>query len=183
MKSLWNEIAADLRFGIENDGGNPLSRILGNRGFHALLCYRIGHRVSGTLFSPIGFILTRLCQILYGIDLDPKAKIAGGVIIYHGVGIVVGGGVTIEPSVILFHGVTIGIKRSGHRDGYPHIESGVIIGTGAALLGPIRIGANTYIGANTVVTQDIPASSVVRSTRPVVEPRDPTRQSVGLHTR
>lgn len=162
MRSLRAEIMADLNFGQENDGGGLTGRALFNRGFHALLCYRIAHYLHGTPLSVLGFVLTRLCQIVYGIDIDPRARIAGGVLIYHGVGLVIGQGVEIEKRVILFQGVTLGIKRVLKDDGFPHIESDVVIGAGAKLFGPIRIGRRTMIGANAVVTIDIPPCSVVR---------------------
>jgi serine O-acetyltransferase len=173
-QSMWGEILADLR--IKNTGGHFFLRLLANRGFHSLFCYRIAHKVAGTPLSFIGIILTRLCQIFYGIDIDPKATIAGGVVIYHGMGLVIGRGVVIESNVTLFHGVTLGIKWSGRGGGYPHVESGVIIGTGAVLLGPIRIGANSIIGANTVITHDIPPSSMVRVAPYKITPMNPPGQ-------
>jgi serine O-acetyltransferase len=173
VQSFTREVLADLR--SKDGGGRLMSRFLANRGFHALLCYRVAHRVSGTPFSFVGFILTRLCQIAYGIDIDPKAKLAGGIAIFHGMGIVIGRGVTIESNVTLFHGVTLGIKWSGRGDGFPYVETGVIIVTGATLLGPIRIGANSIIGANTVVTHDVPPSSVVRVASCKISPRETNR--------
>ena len=133
-------------------------RALTNRGFHALCFYRIAHRLNRGPLALIGFILTRLCQILYAIDIDPRARIAGGVIIYHGVGVVIGAGAIIESRVILFHGVTLGIKRGGRHDGFPHIESGVILGAGAKLLGRLVVGANSVIGANTVIAPSVSRS-------------------------
>ena len=169
--SLLQESLADLRFSLEEDPGNRLARVLTNRGFHALLAYRIAHRLRKTPLSFIGFFLTRAIQILYGIDIDPRAKIAGGVIIYHGVGVVIGCGVIIESRVILFHGVTLGIKRGGKRDGFPHVETGVILGTGAKLLGRIVIGAKSIVGANSVITEDIPPGSIAKPAPIQITPR------------
>ncbi len=177
MQSLWREILADLRSGNKGNTRSILVRLLGNRGFHALLAYRVAHRLSGTALSFIGFAVSRMCLIAYGIDIDPRAKIAGGIVIYHGIGIVVGRGVTIESNVVLFHGVTLGNRFSGEGDGFPYVESGVIIGTGAVLLGPIRIGASSFIGANTVVAQDVPPASVIRPAPYIRSPINRARRS------
>jgi serine O-acetyltransferase len=160
--SLTQELMADLRFSVEECPGNILARALTNRGFHALLAYRIAHRLQRTPLSPLGFLLTRATQIAYGIDIDPQARIAGGVIIYHGMGVVIGSGVMIASRVILFHGVTLGIKRGGYRDGFPMIESGVILGAGAKLLGRLVVGKNSIVGANAVISSDIPADSIAK---------------------
>ncbi len=170
-RSLWAPLQADLQFGQATDGDSKWGRILFNRGFHALVCYRIAHRLRKGPLAFMGLILTRICQMLYSIDIDPRADIAGGIIIYHGVGLVIGQGVIIEERVILFHGVTLGIKRSARNDGFPYIESDTVIGTGAKLLGKIRVGARTVIGANAVVTRDIPANCIVSVPAPTISAR------------
>jgi serine O-acetyltransferase len=177
--SLLQESLADLRFSLEEDPGNRFARALTNRGFHALLAYRIAHRLRKAPLSFVGFLLTRTIQVIYGIDIDPRAKIAGGIIIYHGVGVVIGSGAVIEPRVILFHGVTLGIKRSGRRDGFPHVETGVILGSGAKLLGKIVIGSKSVIGANAVIVEDIPSGSVAKPAPIQVSPRyQPVQESL-----
>ena len=178
-ESILKELAADLRFGVAEDGGGMFGRALTNRGFHALCFYRIAHRLNRGPLALIGFILTRLCQILYAIDIDPRARIAGGVIIYHGVGVVIGAGAIIESRVILFHGVTLGIKRGGRHDGFPHIESGVILGAGAKLLGRLVVGANSIVGANTGIADDIPPGSIAKVATAQVYPRSSARQPAG----
>jgi Serine acetyltransferase len=160
--SLFQDLAEDLRFGVSEDGGSLLGRALTNRGFHALAIYRVSHRLRRTPLSPLGLLLTRLCQILYAIDIDPRARIAGGVIIYHGVGLVIGAGVVIKPRVVLFHGVTLGIKRAGRRDGFPRIQSHVVIGSGAKLFGPLVVGEHAVIGANCVISHDVPPHTLVK---------------------
>ena len=113
---------------------------------------------------PIAEVLQRVAQVLYGIDISYEADIAPGVTIRHGVGIVVGNRAKICKDVVLFHGVTVGNRLSGSQDrpdGMPVIEEGVMIGAGAAVLGPITVGARSTIGANTVVTKDVPPDSIV----------------------
>ncbi len=168
--SLFQELAEDLRFGVAEDGGSKLARALTNRGFHALVIYRLAHRLRRGPLALLAFILTRFCQILYAIDIDPSARIAGGVIIYHGVGLVIGAGAVIEPRVVLFHGVTLGIKRSGRHDGFPHIESNVVLGSGARLLGRLVVGKHSVIGANCVISRDVPAHSLVKPAAVEISP-------------
>jgi serine O-acetyltransferase len=85
----------------------------------------------------------------------------GGVIIIHGVGIVIGSGAIIKSGTIIYHQVTIGIKGSGVNDGFATIEENCILGSGSKILGKLTIGQNSTIGANVVVTKDIPANSTV----------------------
>lgn len=131
-----------------------------NRGFHALFIYRISNLLYRHRIPIVPLILTRLVQILYGIDVDYRATIAGGVCIVHGLGVVIGQGATIGKGVKIYHGVTLGIKDNDKPDdGYPTIGDHVMIGAGAKLLGRISIGTHSKIGANAVVLHDVPANS------------------------
>jgi serine O-acetyltransferase len=119
---------------------------------------------------PVAETLQRVAQVLYGIDISYEADIAPGVTIRHGVGIVVGNRAKICRDVVLFHGVTVGKRLSGSKerpDGMPVIEEGVLVGAGAVVLGPVTVGAGSIIGANTVVTKDVPPGSIVTGPPPV----------------
>jgi len=111
-------------------------------------------------------ILTRVVQIFYAIDIDYKASIKGGIVIVHGVGLVIGWGAQIESNVIIFHGVTVGRRGIGavisNTDGFPVIEENCILCAGSKILGNITVGHNTTIGANCVVTKNVPANSVFK---------------------
>lgn len=137
-----------------------------NRGFHALLHYRIANKLYKWKIPLVPLILTRIIQIIYAIDIDYKATLKGGIVIVHGVGLVVGSGAIINSNVILFHGVTIGRKGVGHiiskTDGFPVIEENCIICAGSKILGKIVIGYNSTIGANCVITSNIPFNSVCK---------------------
>ena len=110
-----------------------------NRGFHALVSYRIAHSISHLRVPIIPNILTRIVQIFYAIDIDYRCKIDPGVVIMHGVGLVIGKGAIIHRGVILFHQVTVGRRQFGDPipigDGFPSIGKNVILGAGAKLLG------------------------------------------------
>lgn len=130
-----------------------------NRGFRALLFYRIAHRFYQLKVPLLPLIFSRIIQILYSIDIDYKANLDGGIVIVHGVGLVIGSDVYIQTNVVLFHGVTLGRRGVGpiiaDNDGFPTVEEGCIICAGAVLLGKITIGKNTTIGANCVVTNSV----------------------------
>lgn len=130
--------------------------ILANRGFHALLVYRISRFLWERKVPVISLILTRIVQILYGVDIDYRAKIGGGCMIIHGYGLVIGCGSVIGENARLYHGVTLGIVDEETDGGYPTIGHNVIVGCGAKILGTIRIGNGVKIGANAVVMKDIP---------------------------
>jgi len=138
----------------------PMS-VISNRGFHALLFYRVAHFLYNCKIPLLPLIFTRIIQIIYGIDIDYRAKLEGGVIIIHGVGTVIGSGAVIKSGTIIYHQVTIGIKGSGMNDGFATIEENCVLGTGSKILGILTVGKNSTIGANVVVTKDIPANSTV----------------------
>ena len=96
-----------------------------------------------------------------GIDIHPAAKIAGGVFIDHGVGVVIGETVEIGANVLIYQGVTLGGtgKDTGKR--HPTIEDNVMISAGAKVLGPIVVGHDSKIGAGSVVLKDVPHHSTV----------------------
>lgn len=111
--------------------------------------------VIGKLLRRIQWYLT---TIFFGSDIDPECTIGGGIYFPHPFGIVIGGGCTIGKNVSINQNVTIG--RRNHDDlRNPVIGNGVSIFTGAVIIGPITIGDNAIIGANAVVTKDVPASS------------------------
>ena len=137
-----------------------------NRGFHALLHYRLANKLYKWRIPVLPLILTRIIQICYAIDIDFRATLNGGIVVVHGVGLVVGSGAIINSNVILFHGVTIGRRGVGpvisKNDGFPVIEENCIICAGSKILGNIIIGNNTTIGANCVITNNIPSNSVCK---------------------
>ena len=140
--------------------------ILFNRGFRALLFYRLANMFYKWKVPILPLVFTRIIQIIYSIDIDYKANIEGGVVIVHGVGLVIGSGVHVLSNVILFHGVTLGRRGVGPEmsksDGFPTVEEGCIICTGAVLLGNIVIGRNTTIGANCLITNNVEPNSICK---------------------
>lgn len=155
MMNLLRDIVKD----IKAVDAHWLRVVLSNRGFHALMCYRIAHLLWRARIPLIPLILTRAVQMLYGIDIDWRAEIAG-VCIVHGFGLVIGQGAVVGEGCRLYHGVTLGIA-SKEEDGFPCLGRNVLVGAGAKILGPVRIGDNVKVGANSVVITDIPPGATV----------------------
>ncbi|UOA10660.1 serine acetyltransferase [Methylobacter sp. S3L5C] len=115
-------------------------------------------------------ILKLLSQILTGIDLPCEVQVGRRLTIEHFGDIIISGDVIIGDDVVIRNGVTIGLKRTG-ISGAPVIGNRVDIGTGAKLLGAIRIGDDVVIGANAVVLQDVPANSLAVGVPAKIKPR------------
>src|ERR1700694_2975266 len=146
---LYENIIGDLNAAKRFSLVNKIIICFFNRGFHALLFYRIANLLYKYKIPLLPLILTRIIQVLYSIDIDYRANLDGGIVIVHGVGVVIGYGVHIKSNVIIFHGVTLGRKGIGpvisDEDGFPIVEEDCIICTGAILLGKITIGKNSTI--------------------------------------
>ena len=162
FKNINEDLNAAKRFSLVN----KFIIFFFNRGFHALLYYRIANKLYKWRIPVLPLILTRIIQIIYAIDIDYKASLDGGIVIVHGVGLVIGSGSKINSNVILFHEVTIGRKGIGPviniNDGFPIIEESCIICAGSKILGNIIIGHNTTIGANCVITNSVPSNSICK---------------------
>lgn len=160
MTQLISDIKADYKLLVETTSSSPLLALF-NRGLHALALYRIGRFFLSLRLSLLSLICARISQILYGIDIDSKAQIQGGVVIHHGDGIVIGKGAYISFGTKIYHQVTLGVKGSGKQDGFPHIGKYCILGAGAKILGPINVGNRSIVGANVVLLEDVEMDSIV----------------------
>ena len=106
-------------------------------------------------------MLSNWAKFLTGIEIHPGATIGRRFVIDHGLGVVIGETSIIGDDVLIYHGVTLGGKENSAVDRHPIIGSHVVIGAGAKIIGRITIGDNCYIGANTVVTKNVPPGSTV----------------------
>ncbi|GBD38372.1 Serine acetyltransferase [bacterium HR37] len=160
---ILEEIKADFKVIFERDPAarNKLEVIFTYPGFHAIVFHRIAHWMWNHRLKLLGRILSHISRFLTGIEIHPGAKIGKGFFIDHGMGVVIGETSEIGDNVTIYHGVTLGGTSFSRSKRHPTIENNVTIGAGAKILGPLTIGSNSKIGANSVVITDVPPNSTV----------------------
>ena len=138
-----------------------LEIILCYPGFQALVLHRISHKLWNYKLPLLPRVLSQLTRNITGIEIHPGAKIGRGVFIDHGMGVVIGETSEIGDRCLLYQGVTLGGtgKDSGKR--HPTLQENVVVGAGAKVLGAIKIGSNTRIGAGSVVVKNVEKNSTV----------------------
>jgi serine O-acetyltransferase len=147
----------------ERDPAKPttLQVVFAYPGVHAIW----GHRISHWLWQRGARLAARtfaeLVRIFTGVDIHPGATLGAGLFIDHATGVVIGETAEVGDDVMMYHGVTLGGTGSDIGKRHPTIGDRVIIGAGAKVLGPIKIGEDSRIGANAVVVREVPSSSVV----------------------
>jgi cysteinyl-tRNA synthetase len=160
---FFGHIKRDLRAVFERDPAarNIIEVILTYPGFHAILIHRISHALWKLKIPLIPRLLSHISRFFTGIEIHPGAKIGAGFFIDHGMGVVIGETAEIGENCLLYQGVTLGGtgKEKGKR--HPTLGNNVVVGAGAKILGPIRIGNGVKIGANSVVLKSIPDYAIV----------------------
>lgn len=147
-------------------------------GVHALVLHRVAHACWTGGFKWIGRFISNLARWLTGIEIHPGATIGRRFFIDHGMGVVVGETAEIGDDCTLYHGVTLGGTSWSKGKRHPTLESGVVIGAGAKVLGPITVGEGAKVGSNAVVVRDVPprATAVGIPAHIVVSERDQLRE-------
>jgi len=130
-------------------------------GLHAVWMYRLANWFWRVHLYWLGRFVSHVARWLTGIEIHPGATIGRRFFIDHGMGIVIGETTEIGDDVTLYHGVTLGGTTWQKEKRHPTLQDGVIVGAGAKVLGPITIGEQSRIGANSVVLKDVPAHSTV----------------------
>ena len=130
-------------------------------GPRALLFHRIAHFLYRIKFYFIARLIADISRTLTGIEIHPGAKIGKRLVIDHGVGCVIGETAEIGNDCIIFHGVTLGGIKFDPVKRHPTVGNNVLIGTGAKVLGPIKIGDGARIGANAVVMKEVPQGATI----------------------
>jgi serine O-acetyltransferase len=133
-----------------------LEIILCYPGLHALFFHRVAHVLWNYKLYLIARFVSHISRFLTAIEIHPAAKIGKRFFIDHGVGVVIGETAEVGDDVFIYHQVTLGATTSKKIKRHPTIGDGVIIGAGAKLLGPINVGKEAKIGANSVVVTDVP---------------------------
>jgi serine O-acetyltransferase len=137
-----------------------LDSLLFDSGFQALVAHRLAHALIVRRVPILPAVCRRWAIAACGVDILPRADIGGGLIIAHGIGLVIGGRTVIGEDCTLLHGVTLGEARFEELD-CPRVGDRVTIGAGAIVLGGITVGDDAVIGAGSVVLSDVPAGCAV----------------------
>jgi len=147
---------------------SKLSVILTYPGVKAVLLHQIAHFFCVAKFDLVARIISQFSRFLTGIEIHPKAKFGKNLFIDHGMGVVIGETSEIGDNVTIYHMVTLGgispsIESDSQRNikRHPTLKDNVVVGSGAQVLGPIVVGKNAKIGANAVVTKDVPENAVM----------------------
>lgn len=155
IKDKINEEVASVR---ERD---PAARstaeiLLTYSGLHAVLLHRVAHKLHQNKCYVTARIISQLGKFFTGIEIHPGATIGKGLFIDHGTGVVIGETAEIGDNCILYQGVTLGGTGKGKGKRHPTLGNNVMVGCGAKVLGPFKIGDNVKIAANSVVLHEIP---------------------------
>ena len=147
---------------------SKLSLILTYPGVKAIFFHKIANFFAIAKFDLIARIISQLSRFLTGIEIHPKAKIGKNLFIDHGMGVVIGETSEIGDNVTVYHMVTLGgiapsINSDSQREikRHPTLMDNVVVGSGAQILGPVIIGKNAKVGANAVVTKNVPDNAVM----------------------
>lgn len=160
---MFRKINKDIEYIMENDPAatSKIEVFLLYPSIHA----RIMHMLSHFLYNHKRFfsarLISQIARFLTGIEIHPGATLGEGILIDHGMGVVIGETAEVGDRVTIYHGTTLGGtgKDTGKR--HPTVGDDVIIGAGAKILGPINIGSNSKVGANAVVIKDVPEGATV----------------------
>jgi serine O-acetyltransferase len=159
------EISSDVASARDRDpaarGVGAFEILSGWAGVQALLAHRVSHALwdSGVPFVPR--VIAYTSRAVTGVEIHPAAKIGSDFFIDHGSGVVIGETSEIGDRVTLYQGVTLGGTGFARGKRHPTLENDVTVGSGAKLLGPVTVGRNAKVGANTVVIEDVPEETTV----------------------
>lgn len=156
----------DIKAIFKNDPAAKNIEFLLYPGFHSIVIHRyISHPLHIAMIPFVPRLISQVMRILTGIEIHPGAKIGKGFFIDHGMGTVIGETAEIGKNCVMYHNVTLGGtgKHEGKR--HPTIGDNVVVGTGAILIGRVKVGNNVKIGADTfIINKEIPDNSTVVGT-------------------
>ncbi|WP_205873722.1 serine O-acetyltransferase [Mycobacterium camsae] len=160
---MLDDIRRDIRVARERDPAEPttLEVIFAYPGVHAVWGHRISHWLWRRRRRVLARTVAEFTRILTGVEIHPGATLGPGLFIDHATGVVIGETAEVGEDVTIFHGVTLGGTGRDRGKRHPTIGDRVTIGAGAKVLGAIKIGDDSRIGANSVVVKEVPASAVV----------------------
>ena len=155
------EIRKDLRSIMERDpaASSELEVLLTYSGVHAVIVHRAAHWFYKHGHKVIARIISQTMRGITGIEIHPGAKIGKGLLIDHGSGVVIGETAEIGDYCLLYQGCTLGGTGKDHGKRHPTLGNNVMVGAGAKILGPFKVGDNAKIAANAVVLKEVPPNS------------------------
>ncbi len=155
-------IREDIRVGLERDPATKtaIELFLTSPGLHAIWIYRIAHVLWGWKLRILARVVSNYAKFWTAVEIHPGAKIGRRLVIDHGVGVVIGETAIIGDDCLIYHGVTLGGKTLDPVKRHPTVGNRVTIGAGAKLIGNITIGDDCAVGANAVVTKNMPNGTV-----------------------
>lgn len=130
-------------------------------GVHAVIFHRLSHALWRRQWKLAARMLSTFSRFITGIEIHPGARIGRRFFIDHGMGVVIGETAEVGDDVTLYHGVTLGGTSWNKGKRHPTVASGVVVGAGAKILGPITVGEGARVGSNAVVTRDVPSGATV----------------------
>lgn len=161
--SLWSQWRDDVRCVFERDPAarTTLEVLTTYPGVHAILLHRVSSRLWLKGWRYPARLLAFVARFISNVDIHPGAIIGQRFFIDHGACVVIGETAEVGDDVTLYHGVTLGGTSWNKGKRHPTLGNGVLVGCGAKILGPINVGDNARIGANSVVVQEVPPGCTV----------------------
>lgn len=160
---MFYKIKKDIEYIMENDPAarTKLEVFLLYPSIHARLAHMISHFLYKKNLLFLARLISQIARFLTGIEIHPGATLGAGILIDHGMGVVIGETAELGDRITIYHGTTLGGtgKEKGKR--HPTVGNNVVIGAGSKVLGNISIGSNSKIGANSVVINDVPEGATV----------------------
>ena len=163
FEGLLAEVRRDTDSILDRDPAarSRIETMLTYPGLHAVWAYRVAHRLWGQDHRLVARLVSSGARRITGVDIHPAATLGQGLFIDHAVGVVIGETAEVGEDVTIYQGVTLGGTSLERGKRHPTVGDRVVIGAGAKVLGPLLVGDDARIGANSVVVRDVPAGSVV----------------------
>ena len=160
---MFYKIKKDIEYIMENDPAarTKLEVFLLYPSIHARLAHMISHFLYKKNLLFLARLISQIARFLTAIEIHPGVTLGAGILIDHGMGVVIGETAELGDRITIYHGTTLGGtgKEKGKR--HPTVGDNVVIGAGSKVLGNIKIGSNSKIGANSVVLDDVPEGATV----------------------
>ncbi|MCD7730048.1 MAG: serine O-acetyltransferase [Oscillospiraceae bacterium] len=155
MKKIFNEEIESVKR-RDPAARSTIEILLTYSGLHAVIAYRVAHKFYEKRLYLIARIISQTARFITGIEIHPGAKIGKGFFIDHGSGVVIGETAEIGDNCLIYQGVTLGGTGKDKGKRHPTLGNNVMVGAGARVLGPFKVGDNAKIAANAVVLEEVP---------------------------